>query len=103
MEYKKFFFVAIVLAHCSSFAQNKFALVQNDCVNISATNWKSFNSKQIQIFDSILNRRDIIILSAPDHGYGAAYDVQCMLMKALIDSSRIKSIYIESSWMNCKR
>src|SRR5215475_8966131 len=102
MKNRRSLFIIILITPFLGLGQNKMALNLN-CYNISATNWKSFDVKQVEIFGSILRRRDILIVSEPDHGFGSAYDVQCMLMKTLIDSCKIKSVYIESSWINCER
>lgn len=76
---------------------------QNNCTKLSNINWQTFQGEELNVFDSILTRKNILIISEPDHGYGSSYEVQCGVLKRLIDSGKIASLYIESSWINCEK
>jgi hypothetical protein len=71
--------------------------------NIESINWKLSNNKMFDICNKIFDNHDLLILSESYHGDGSSYDAQCMILKALIDSSKINSIYTESSWINIEK
>ena len=70
---------------------------------ISSINWRGFQYNDISSIDSIISKNKILFLSESDHGHGSSMDAQCMILKGLIDSSKLDILYIESSWINCDR
>lgn len=58
-----------------------------------------FDYSQLKFFEEILKEKNVLIFSEADHGDGSSYDAQCMIMKGLIDSSKINTVYTESSWI----
>ena len=67
--------------------------------SITSVDWMKFDYHQIQFFEEVLKEKNVLILSEADHGDGSSFEARCMIMKGLVDSSRINTIYTESSWM----
>lgn len=67
---------------------------------IGSSQWTNYEYNELIPFSKLLEQNDLLILSEGDHTDGASYDMQCMIMKALIDSGKINTIYNESSWIN---
>ncbi len=90
--------------HCfSANTQNRLTIKREDVNEIRKIDWKNFDYESIKIIDSLVNRKSILILSEEDHGHGMSMDAKCMILKGLIDSSKINVLYLESSWINCDR
>ncbi len=70
---------------------------------ITSIDWKNFHYKDIIFFEEKLDDNKILILAEDNHGDGSSYEAQCMILKGLIDSSKINSLLIESSWINIER
>lgn len=70
---------------------------------MNSIDWENFNYAQLKPFNEALETNDILILAESNHGHLKSYDAQCMILKGLIDSSKITSLYIESNWMNCDK
>lgn len=70
---------------------------------ITTIDWKEYKNAEIQSIKSLPDKWDILILSELDHGHGSSLDAQSMILKELIDSSKIDVLYLESSWINCDR
>ncbi len=60
------------------------------------------NSKQIKPIRDLFLNYDLVLLAESTHYDGATIDAQCMIMKELIDSGIINTIYTESSWLNAE-
>lgn len=67
--------------------------------SIKSIDWTEFDYSQLKFFEEILKEKNVLILSEADHGDGSSFDARCMIMKGLIDSSKINIVYTESSWM----
>src|SRR4051812_6663381 len=74
---------------CQTFESVRFSPVKS-------IDWTAFDYQDVKIIELKLNTHNILVLSESDHGDGSSYDAQCMILKALIDSSRISAIYTES-------
>ncbi|MBL7709629.1 MAG: hypothetical protein JNJ86_11180 [Chitinophagaceae bacterium] len=70
---------------------------------IKSIDWQNFKFEDIKAIDEILQNKKMLVLSESDHGHGASIDAQTMIIKGLIDSSRIRYLYIESSSINCEK
>ena len=75
-------------------------------VNISKLpdiDWAKADYNNVTRIAGLLDNFDILILAESDHGHGSSMDAQCMILRALIDSGKISTLYVESSWINCDR
>ncbi len=103
--YRIFFLILFLLLNFCNFlkAQDIFTIERENIHPISDINWKTFKPAELDnIYKSSLSK-EIIILSESDHGHGSSLDAQCAILKMLIDSSKIHSLYLESNWINCDR
>lgn len=66
---------------------------------IKSIDWTDFDYNQVKPFENVLLVKNLLILSEANHGDGSSKAAQCMILKALIDSSVINTIYTESSWL----
>ncbi len=64
--------------------------------------YKKDNSKAIKPIRDLFLRYNLVLLAESTHYDGATIDAQCMIMKELIDSGIINTIYTESSWLNAE-
>ena len=64
---------------------------------IPSIDWKKFNETDCRFLDTILMSQRVLILAESDHGDGSSAEVQCMILKRLIDSGKVNSILTESS------
>jgi len=69
---------------------------------IKSINWMT-NSGDMLYFDKVLTNHDILILAESDHGHGSSYDAQCAIIRRLVETKKVKALYIESSWLNCQK
>lgn len=65
-------------------------------------NFKKDNSRQIKPIRDLFLKYNLVLLAESTHYDGATIDAQCMIMKELIDSGVINTIYTESSWLNAE-
>lgn len=61
------------------------------------------NSSEIKPIRNLFQSYDLVLLAESTHYDGATLDAQCMIMKELIDSGEINTIYLESSWLNSEK
>jgi erythromycin esterase-like protein len=54
-------------------------------------------------FRGVLQNNDVLILAESAHGHGRSLDAQAVILKELLDSSAISSIYLEANWMTCDK
>lgn len=87
----------------TSDAQEIHKINQGKIFKVSSINWKSIDLNEFNRAFSEFKQNDILILAESDHGHGSSMEAQASILKSLIDSSKIHSLYLESNWMNCKK
>src|SRR5688572_21035659 len=103
MLFKKAFLIVYILILSGNDLLGQIPASSLKIYPIRNVSWKQVDSLSLQIIESTLNNNNILVLAEQNHGDGSSYDAQCMLLKGLIDSEKIQSIYIESSWLNCEK
>lgn len=105
MIYFKLFFVAFFTISYSLQlnAQKEIVFNKGEVNQVSSIDWEKFEPMELQGIHDILDKKDILILSEEDHGHGRSVDAQSMILKMLIDSSKIHTLYIEANWINCQK
>lgn len=81
------------------FSQDVLNIPSGNIYPINTIDWTD-NRINIKLFDSVLQKNDLLVLAEATHGDGSSYDAQCMILKGLIDEGKINTIYTESSWIN---
>lgn len=76
-------------------------IVGQNFVNLNELDWKTSNENLNDCFRRILSNHNILLLAETDHGHGSAMDAQAKILKGLIDSGKISTLFIESSRINC--
>lgn len=94
-----FFCIGVIFSK----SQFRCDLASANVKQISNNNWVSENNEMLPFCKNILTNNNVLILSESDHGDGASIDAQCKIIKNLIDSALIKSIFIEASWINVEK
>lgn len=61
------------------------------------------NSKLINEFSKIFKHSDLVVMSEPTHSEGTTLEVESEIIKGLISTHQINSLYLESSWVNIER
>jgi erythromycin esterase-like protein len=83
-------------------AQTKNAFAKLNLFPFTNINWKLDNSAQIKPIKELFSRYDLVLLSESTHYDGATLDAQNMIIKELIDSAVINTLYIETSSLNAE-
>lgn len=100
---KKFILICLFLIiYFSSQCQNPL-FSQFVPIPINSPRWENYNYKEIKPIAQILKKKDVLILSEGGHADGASYDLQCKIIKALVDSGIVNTLYTESSWLNTEK
>ena len=89
-------FFAATICYCQGFENLKLSPLNN-------INYQQNNSEQIKPFRELFSKYNLVLLAESTHFDGATIDAQCMIMKELIDSGIINTIYTESSYLNAEK
>ena len=82
-----------------SYSQDKLNFNNVKLFPITSVDWRHFVNAELPFLDTIMQHNDILILSDARHGDGSTANARCMLLKALIDSGKINSVYLEGGWL----
>jgi erythromycin esterase-like protein len=83
-------------------AQTENAFAKLNLFSFTNINWKLDNSVQIKPIKELFSSYDLVVLSESTHYDGATLDAQNMIIKELIDSGIINTLYIETSSLNAE-
>jgi len=65
--------------------------------------WKQYNWRELRPITSLFKNNNIVVISDASHYEGGVKDAQSMILKGLIDSNLINTIYLEASWIDMNK
>jgi erythromycin esterase-like protein len=103
MKIKSIVLLLNIMVGLMLFGQTKFSKIKSHVHTINTVDWRETNLNDFVFLKPILSKKKILVLAESDHGHGTSLDAQAAILRWLIDSEAVHSLYIESNWINCTR